>query len=360
MPPSWIDRPKAPREGETLDRAKLTSYLESILGPISELEVAQFPSGFSNLTYALSVDGRDLVLRRPPFGAKIKTAHDMGREHRILSGLAPVYPKAPAPVAYCEDPEVLGAPFYLMERVEGVILRSGMPSEMEPAPQLMAAVAGAWAVTLAELHAVDYEAAGLADLGRPAGYVERQVAGWARRYDNARTDDVPEIEATAAWLARQTPPENPPALIHNDFKYDNVVLDPADWSRVLAVLDWEMATLGDPLMDLGTSLGYWVDADDPPALQQLQLSPTTLPGNPGRVEVAELYARAAGQDLGDLVFYYVYGLFKIAVIVQQIYRRYRQGLTQDRRFADLDRAVRGCGVAAAQAIARQRIDRLFD
>jgi aminoglycoside phosphotransferase (APT) family kinase protein len=360
MPSPWIDRPTVPREGETLDREKLGTYLESILGAIAEIEIAQFPSGFSNLTYGLRVDGRELVLRRPPFGAKIKSAHDMGREYRILSGLAPVYPRVPTPVAYCEDPEVLGAPFYLMTRVEGVILRTGMPGAMEPAPELMSAIAATWAETLADLHAVDYEAAGLGDLGRPEGYVERQIEGWTRRYVEARTDDVAEVEAAAAWLSRHAPREGAPALIHNDFKYDNVVLDPQDWSRVLAVLDWEMATLGDPLMDLGTALGYWVDADDPPALQQLQLSPTTLPGNPGRAEVAELYARAAGRDLGDLVFYYVYGLFKIAVIVQQIYRRYRQGLTQDRRFANLDRAVRGCGIAAAQAIARQRIDRLYD
>ncbi len=360
MSRDWIDEPAAVRKGEELDAERLAAYLcARVPGAEGPLVVEQFPSGFSNLTYLLRLGDRALVLRRPPFGAKIRSAHDMGREYTILSRLAPVYPKAPKPLLYCEDEAVIGAPFYVMERVEGVILRAKMPEAMTPPPDRMAAIAGAFVETLAELHAVDYAAAGLGELGRPEGYVRRQVEGWARRYRKARTDDVPAVERAAAWLAANLPPESGASLIHNDFKYDNLVLAPDDWTRVLAVLDWEMATVGDPLMDLGTTLGYWVDPDDPPAMQALRLSPTTLPGNPRRAEVAERYAAASGRDLGDVVFYYVYGLFKIAVIVQQIYARYRAGHTTDPRFAGLLHAVRACGDVAARAIEKGRIDRLY-
>lgn len=358
-----MDRPVAVRSGEELDVAKLGEYLGRELPEIAEaaaeIEVRQFPSGFSNLTYWVSVAGLELVLRRPPFGANIKSAHDMGREFRILSALAGSYRKVPKTLLHCEDPDVLGAPFYLMERLEGVVLRPQMAPDDQPDRETMAAVAGSLVATLAELHAVDYEAAGLADLGRPEGYVRRQIEGWAKRYAAAKTDDIAAMDATAAWLAEHMPDESGAALIHNDFKYDNLVLDPNDPSRILAVLDWEMATLGDPLMDLGTSLGYWVDPDDPPEMLELKLSPTTIPGNLSRREVAERYAELAGSSLENLVFYYVYGLFKIAVIVQQIYARYQRGDTRDPRFASLIEGVRLCGLVANQAIAKQRIDRLF-
>lgn len=357
---TWTDQPSTVRRGEELDAERLAAYLrEEIPGSEGELAVEQFPRGFSNLTYLLRLGERELVLRRPPFGSKVKSAHDMGREHRILSRLAPVYPKAPRPLAYCEDESVLGAPFYVMERVRGVILRPQMPAEMTPSPDTMARVAESFVDTFVELHAVDFEAAGLDGIGRPEGYARRQVEGWTKRWQGSKTDDVPQIEKVARWLADNVPPEAGASLIHNDFKYDNVVLDAGDWSRVRAVLDWEMATVGDPLMDLGTSLGYWIDPDDPPEMKGLRLSPTTLPGNPTRHEVAELYAAKSGRDLGDVVYYYVYGLFKIAVIVQQIYYRYQKGLTQDPRFAALGAAVAGCGHAALQAIAQGRIDRLF-
>ncbi len=360
MGSEWIDRPGVVRDGEELDVARLTSFLQKQLpeleGPV---EIEQFPRGFSNLTYLLRAGSRELVLRRPPMGADIKSAHDMGREHRILSRLSGVYDKAPQPLAFCDDPGVLGAPFYVMERLEGVILRPEMPAAMHPPPERMAAIAGAFVETMAELHAVDFEAAGLGDLGRPDGYVRRQVDGWAGRYEKARTDDIPEMTSVAAWLDAQAPPESGAALIHNDFKYDNLVLDPDDVTRVIAVLDWEMATLGDPLMDLGTSLGYWVDPEDPPELRQLALSPTLLPGNPNRAELVERYTAASGRDLADPTYYYVYGLFKIAVIVQQIYARYRRGHTRDPRFAHLIEGVRACSQVAGRAAELGRIDRLF-
>ncbi len=365
MKSRWTDRPAAVRAGEELDVERLAAYLGARLPDFSgPLTVEQFPRGFSNLTYLLRCGDRQLVLRRPPLGAAIATAHDMGREHRILSRLVEVYPRVPRPLLYCDDPEVIGgtaggAPFYVMERLEGVILRSRMPPEMTPGPERMANIADAFVTTFAELHAVDFEAAGLGDLGRPEGYVRRQIEGWAKRYRNARTDDIPEMERAAAWLADELPAESGASLIHNDFKYDNLVLDPVDGSRVIAVLDWEMATLGDPLMDLGTTLGYWVEAGDPPELLSLDLNPTTLPGNPTRLELVERYAAASGRDVGPVVFYYVYGLFKIAVIVQQIYARYLKGDTRDQRFAGLIHAVRACARVATQAIDRRRIDGLF-
>ncbi len=363
MTSSPVDRPAAVRSGEELDTERLSAYLSRALPELpwseGDVRVSQFPSGFSNLTYLVSIADVELVLRRPPFGANIKSAHDMGREFRILTALAGNYSKAPRTLVYCEDAEVLGAPFYLMERVAGVILRPRMPAELEPEPATMAAVAGSLVDTLAELHAVDYERLGLADLGRPQGYIRRQVEGWARRYDAARTDDVAAIEKAAAWLVAHLPEREEAALIHNDFKYDNLVLDPEDLSRVVAVLDWEMATLGDPLMDLGTSLGYWVDPEDPPEMLELKLSPTTISGNPSRLEISERYAGVTGRSLEHLVFYYVYGLFKIAVIIQQIYARYQRGDTRDRRFASLIDGVRLCGVVASQAISKGRIDRLF-
>ena len=302
---------------------------------------------------------REMVLRRPPFGAAIKSAHDMGREHRILSALAPVYAKAPRPLALCEDASVLGAPFYLMERVRGVILRPGRPAlDHLGAPDLRA-ISEAVVDALAELHGLDYAGAGLAGLGHHEGYVERQVRGWAARYQAARTHDVAAMERVAAWLDAHRPAGAAPALIHNDYKHDNVVLDPARLSRVRAVLDWEMATVGDPLMDLGTTLAYWVDPDDSPEWRAAGfVGITTRPGSLRRLEVADRYARATGRDLSGIAFHYAFGLFKVAVIAQQIYARYRQGHTTDPRFAHLDVAVAACAETAWRAAETGRIDQL--
>jgi aminoglycoside phosphotransferase (APT) family kinase protein len=354
------DRSRAVREGEGLDGARLLAYLRARLpGLEGPLVVEQFPSGFSNLTYLLRVGGEEFVLRRPPVGAKVKTAHDMGREYRILSHLRPVFPKVPRTVLFCEDESVVGAPFYLMERVRGVILRARPPEGLSLTPGVMRRLSETFVENLVEIHGVDYEAAGLVELGRPEGYVRRQVEGWTARYFNARTDDVPSIESLASWLAANAPPDSGrAALIHNDYKYDNVVLAPGDLSKVLAVLDWEMATVGDPLMDFGTTLGYWVDADDPEEWRRFGFGLTTLEGSFTRREVVECYERRAGRPLPDPVFYYAYGLLKIAVIVQQIYFRYRQGLTKDSRFAGLGLLVNACGDLARRAVERGRIDRL--
>lgn len=350
-----IDQPGPVRSGEGPDVEALEAFLRShfpnAAGP---LLVEQFPRGYSNLTYRLRLGERELVLRRPPFGANIKGGHDMSREYRLLIALAPVYPKAPRPLVYTDDPGVLGAPFYVMERVTGVILRDRQPAGLTP--ERMRGICEALVDNLVELHRVDWAAAGLGDLGRPEGYVQRQVSGWIKRYQNARTDDLPEMETAAAWLTARHPSGGAAALIHNDFKYDNLVLDPHDLTRVVAVLDWEMATLGDPLMDLGTTLGYWAQADDTTELQMLGL--THIPGNLTRREIVERYAARSGRDVGDILFYYVYGLFKVAVIGQQIYYRYKQGHTQDARFGALNRLVAACARNAAHAIAAGRIDNL--
>ena len=352
-----VDQARNIRPGEELDTDKLETYLKKHIPELEgALVVEQFPRGYSNLTYLIKVGGREMVLRRPPFGANIKSAHDMGREYRILSRLGTAYPKVPRALVYCEEPSVLGAPFYVMERVTGVILHATLPEGMTIASDQMRRVSEASIDNLAAIHAVDYHAAGLGELGRPEGYVERQVTGWIGRYDKARTDDIPALDRAARWLVDHKPAESGAALIHNDYKYDNLVLDPADLPRISAVLDWEMATLGDPLMDLGTTLGYWVEATDAPDLQALRFGCTTLPGNLTRTEIVERYAQASGRDVSDVVFYYVFGLYKIAVISQQIYARYKQGLTKDERFGLLIHAIRAIGDTAVAAIERQRID----
>ncbi len=356
-----LDQPRPVRSGEELDAPKLEAFLKTrppdLAGPLS---VEQFPKGYSNLTYLIHVGDRQMVLRRPPFGAKIKTAHDMGREYRILSHICGLYPKVPRPLAYCEDESILGAPFYVMERVTGIILRAQPPSGLELPPTRMRQLSESFIENLVEIHALDYAAAGLGDLGKPNGYVARQVEGWTRRYQNARTDDIAEMDRVALWLTQHMPAESGACLIHNDYKYDNLVLDPAlqtTW-RIKAVLDWEMATLGDPLMDLGSTLGYWVDAGDPAEWQQQSFGVTTLPGNLNREQLLEYYSKRSGRAIEHPVFYHAYGLFKIAVIVQQIYARYKQGVTKDERFSRLIHLVRAASRTALLGIEKNRVSGL--
>lgn len=350
------DSPRPVRPGEELDLERLAPYLRDVLAaPGAEVDVLQFPGGHSNLTYCVRVGDAAYVLRRPPFGTQVKTAHDMEREHGLLSRLAPVYPLAPRPVHLCRDESILGAKFYLMERREGVIVRRTLPPGVELTPALARGLAAAAADALAELHAIDLEASGLAAIGRPEGYVRRQVEGWTKRYAAAQTDDIPAVTAVSTWLFDHMPTSGPPALIHNDFKYDNLVLDPRDLTRVAAVLDWEMATVGDPLMDLGTALCYWVDPGDPDELKAFAFGPTAAPGSYTRAEFAEHYARRSGRDLDAITFYYVFGLFKTAVVIQQIYVRYVRGHTRDPRFAGMIAVVRALADQAERAIASGRL-----
>jgi aminoglycoside phosphotransferase (APT) family kinase protein len=279
----------------------------------------------------------------------------MGREHRILSRLHAVWPKAPRTLAFCEDESVLGAPFYVMERSSGVILRAKTPPGLELGPERMRALSESLVDTLVEIHAVDLEAAGLADLGKAQGYIERQVRGWTERYRKAQTDEIPEFDEVARWLAEHMPSESGGTLIHNDFKYDNVVLAP-DLSSVVAVLDWEMATLGDPLMDLGCTLGYWIEANDPPLMQAMRFGPTNLPGSLTRMEIVRRYEERSGRAVTHLPFYFTFALFKLAVVAQQLYQRYARGLTKEPRYALMIEGVRGLSRAGVAVIATERID----
>ena len=359
MSENWIDQAGNIRQGEELDLASLEPYLLAQLDGVSgSLSVDQFPGGASNLTYLISLGDTQLVLRRPPFGKKIKSAHDMGREYRVLSTLSKSYGKAPKPLLYTEDESIIGAPFYVMERVEGVILRtaSGPASALEDAT--IAAIAESLMDTIVELHKLDYKAAGLGELGKPAGYAERQVTGWTKRYFKAKTDEFPAIEKLAAWLGAHIPTETGASLIHNDFKHDNVVLDPNDLTKVKAILDWEMCTLGDPLMDLGTTLAYWSNDNDPDLLKMAATNPSALPGNPTRGELIQIYAEKSRQDVGNFVFYYAYGLFKIAVVVQQLYFRYKGGYTKDKRFAQMNYFADAMCQMALRAIEKGRVDDL--
>jgi aminoglycoside phosphotransferase (APT) family kinase protein len=335
------DHPTSVRAGEELDLVRLEPFLRSHFPDATgSFSVAQFPSGHSNLTYLVCLGGRQMVLRRPPFGSKVKTAHDMSREYRVLSKLHLIYPQAPKALLYCEDASVLGCPFYLMERVQGIILRRDPPEGLGTNAETARQLSEAFVDNLARLHGLDYSTIGLADLGKPQGYLDRQVEGWIARYQGSRTHDLPEVGKISVWLNERRPREAPYALIHNDYKYDNVVLDPTDITRIVGVLDWEMCTVGDPLTDLGTALAYWVDPEDPEELQNIRWGPTTLPGTLTRTELVRRYAQTTGRDVSNVVFYRVLALFKVTVIIQQIYYRYHQGLTRDARFAALPEAIK--------------------
>lgn len=345
-----VDASAPIRAGEELDTASLERYLTGKLdGVDGPLVVEQFPSGHSNLTYLLRIGHRELVLRRPPFGSKVKSAHDMGREFTVLSRLHPAYPCAPKPLLYCEDESVIGAKFYVMERIQGVIFRANRPPGFDAPPDLVRSCCRSLFNNLADLHAVDYKSIGLDALYKGSNYVERQVHGWADRYEGSKTDEIAEIDAVIAWLKGRIPADTGAVLVHNDYKFDNVVLDPADITRIVGVLDWEMATIGDPIADLGTALGYWIEPKDE-ALRVVQCFMTTEPGAMTRSELAEAYARRTGRDISNILYYYILALFKLAVIVQQIYYRYKQGLTKDERFAMMIVMVQLLGQRAVASI----------
>ena len=335
------DQTTAVRPGEEIDVARLEPFLRAHFpGETDALVVRQFPSGHSNLTYSLRIGLREMVLRRPPFGSKVKTAHDMGREYRVLAKLHDHYAPAPRVLLFCDDLSVLGAPFYLMEPIHGVILRRDVPAGLDFPPEVVQRVSESFLDNLALLHSLDYNAVGLADLGKPQGYLERQVRGWIERYYGSKTHDIPEVETISTWIQENMPASGAAALIHNDYKYDNVVLDPSDLTRIIGVLDWEMCTIGDPLTDLGSALAYWVDASDPPEILETRWGPTTCSGSLTRRELVQRYSQKTGRDVSEMAFYLVFARFKIAVIVQQIYYRYHQGLTRDGRFATMPERIK--------------------
>ncbi len=341
MDADFLDKPKPIRDGEDLDWTRLAGFLKSVIPNLDgDLTVQQFPSGFSNLTYLISVGETELVLRRPPFGTKAKSAHDMGREYRMLQALRPVFSFCPAPLAYCDDPAITDAPFYVMERLRGIILRASLPKGMSLSAEQAHALCERTIDVWVQLHQIDYHAVGLAGYGKPEGYVRRQVEGWSERYRRAWTPDAPDFEAVMKWLLDCQPPDDQhPTIIHNDYKFDNLVLDTTDPTKIVGVLDWEMATIGDPLMDLGSGLAYWVDRNDPEPMQMIRQLPTHLPGMFTRAQMVERYAEKTGRSIASFDFYYCFGLFRLAVIAQQIYYRFFHGQTKDPRFAMLVFAV---------------------
>ncbi len=325
---------RAVRAEDAFDVAAVDRWLRAHADlPDGEPLVRQFSGGASNLTYLLRYPGRDLILRRPPVGTRARGAHDMGREYRIQSALAPVYRYVPKMVAHCNDESVIGSEFYVMERIPGTVPRTEDDITLSPEDtnQLCRTVID----TLVELHGVDVAAAGLSGLGKGEGYVSRQVSGWSGRYRKAKTWNVPNFTGVMAWLVANQPGDVGTCLIHNDFRLDNIVLAPDDQLTVVGVLDWELATIGDPLMDLGSSLAYWVQADDDWAFRRFRRQPTDVPGMLTRAEVVDYYCERSGLKPGNWTFYEVFGLFRLAVIAQQIYYRYHHKETHNKAFKNL-------------------------
>lgn len=351
-----MDETRPIRAGEELNIANLTKFLRENLDLKSdEIEISQFPAGSSNLTYSVKIGAAEYVLRRPPFGNQVQSAHDMSREFNVLAKLSPNYKPAPKPLIYCANETIIGAEFYLMERRKGLIIRGKSPEILENSPELQRKVCESFIENLVELHSFDYKKAGLENLGKPANYIYRQIEGWTKRYFNAKTDEHFELEKSIGWLNENIPESRGAALIHNDYKFDNVMLNPANLTEIVAVLDWEMATIGEPLMDLGSSLAYWMSKENGDALLSMPFNPRVLMENVSRRELVEIYERKSGAKVSNILFYYVFGTFKLAVIVQQIYFRYAKGFTKDQRFAAFNHFVESLGKIALKTIESETI-----
>lgn len=328
------DQAGAIRSGEELDISAVEIYLKEQQPDLKgELKVTQFPGGASNLTYLLSFEDKEFVLRRPPFGHKAKSAHDMGREFKVMQGLQEQYPYVPKMIAFCQDDSVIGSEFYIMERLNGIILRGELPKELSLSEQDKTQLCRSMVDRFVELHNVDWESTSLTSLAKEGDYVERQISGWCDRYVKARTEDAPEFNGVMDWLKKHMPKQIKRCLVHNDYRFDNIVLNAENPMNIVGVLDWEMATIGDPLMDLGNSLAYWVEKDDPPQFHMLRRQPSHLPGMMTRQEIVDYYLEKSGLQINSFDFYSVYGLFRLGVIIQQIYYRYFHGQTKDKRFA---------------------------
>ena len=324
----------AVRSDEQLDLVRLEPWLRANLPDTSgSLRLQQFGGGHANLTYLLRFGHTEYVLRRPPLGVIAPTAHDMRREHRVLVRLSDVFPLAPRSYALCTDPEVIGVDFHVMERRRGIVIRKQLPARLVGRPELGRRVGEMIVDVLADLHQVDPSTVGLGDLGRPEGFAERQLDGWGHRWHAAKDQAVPNVDRMLRWLEAAVPTPQVTALLHNDYKLDNLMVDADDPATPVALLDWDMATRGDPLMDLGYLLNSWSEAGDDPRWHQVSGMPTNHEGFPRRAEVVERYARRTGLDLDGVVWYHMFGLFKLVVIVQQIYIRFLRGQTHDQRFA---------------------------
>lgn len=352
----------AVRAGEELDLAALDRYLREHLVEFdsrSPIEIAQFPGGHSNLTYLIRNGDREFVLRRPPVGPVAPTAHDMPREFKLLSVINPCFSLAPKPVLLCEDPSVIGVPFYLMERRRGFIVRFKVPSRIGENLALRRRLSETVVDTLVALHEVDIQSTGIVEIGRPAGFVARQVRGWADRWQRSKTGELAEMDQVIQWLVDRIPPDSDNAtIVHNDFKLDNLMLADDDPSRVVAVLDWEMCTVGDRLVDVGLLLTYWTmqGAGETSADQNSSLlAVTNGPGWMTRKEIIQRYETKTGRDLSRIAFYETFARFKVAVVIQQIYFRYVQGQTCDERFRNFDGLVRALTAEALELARRSGI-----
>jgi aminoglycoside phosphotransferase (APT) family kinase protein len=324
------------RNEDAFDEKAVLDFLKKTIPSLQgDLEVKQFSGGASNLTYQLNVDYQQFILRTAPKGTKAKGAHDMAREHNIMAALKPNYPYIPTMIAYSDDTQIIGREFYIMEKITGIIPRANMPkdllmSEAETRQMCLNVID-----KLIELHQIDIEKTGLNSFGKGEGYIQRQIEGWCGRYEKAKTWNVPSCKKVMSFLKNNMPEKERKCFIHNDFRFDNVILNPENPTEVIGILDWEMATIGDPLMDLGNSLAYWVQADDDFFMKKIRRQPTHLKGMLKREEVVAYYCEKMNFSKEDFTFYEVYGLFRLAVIIQQIYYRYHHKQTTNLGFKNL-------------------------
>lgn len=336
MTDQLLDRAKEVRRGEELDLVSVDPWIKAnVPGLTGTPDVTQYSGGASNWTYCLKYAEREIILRRAPDGTKAKGAHDMIREHRLQAALKPAYRYVPEMLGVCEDKSILGTEFYIMEKLNGIIPRKNFPPALKLDPTQTNQICRNVLDCMIELHKVDHEAANLSHLGKGAGYTERQISGWSKRYAQARTWNVPSGKKVIQWLEDNIPQKEIICITHNDFRFDNVVLNASDPSEVIGVLDWELATLGDPLMDLGNTLAYWIEAGDGYLAQMSRRQPTHLEGMFTRKEVVSYYLEKTGFEVDDFTFYEVYGLFRLAGIIQQIYYRYHHKQTRNPAFKNM-------------------------
>jgi len=349
------------RKGEELDKIKISNFFfdnNLISNKNIEPNIQQYSNGYSNLTYLINFEQSNFVLRCPPKGA-VKKGHDMSREYNVLSKLNTSFNKVPKTYIYSDDLSILNCPFYVMEMIDGIILTGKEVNKRNIKADDFGKISKVWLETFVELHSIDYKSIGLENLGRPKGYIDRQIEIWSNQFNIAKTTEIESANKVIKWLFENKPSSQNTSLIHNDYKYDNVVFKDENWNRINSILDWEMCTIGDPLMDLGTSIAYWTMSNDHPLILNGLKSPTIFEGNPSRSKIVELYCKKTDTKIDDFVFYYVYGLFKIAVIVQQIFFRFKKGLSSDQKFSKLDKYAKVLSDTAWQSIQKMQIENLF-
>lgn len=335
-----IDQPRSVRKGEEIDAKVISEYLQKHIPELKgTAKIQQFKGGASNLTYQLDFEEQAYILRRPPLGTKAKSAHNMEREHDIMNRLKPYYEGVPKMMHYSADESIIGSEFYVMEKLVGFIPRANLPKGLNPPVSTIQSFCKAAVDKLIALHKVDYKEAGFESYYRGEGYVKRQVEGWSKRYKKAVTPDVPNYEYVMDWLQKEMPEDIHTCIIHNDFRFDNLVYAANDLTKVIGVLDWELATVGDPLMDLGSSLAYWIEAKDPKCLQLMRPQPTNLKGMMTRDELVQYYLKEMGFGKVNMKYYYVFGIFRLAVIAQQIYYRFYHKQTSNKKFVFFGVAV---------------------